>query len=508
MFHVLRRLHSLWSLILFLSTTVLIATMVFFFLGNYTSTLYLPIPLTASLITIILFAYGIWGKTNPYLMPTSSPRSNPCTRSVRHFGTSLLSLMWIASSVSLITTDGPEAIIAQLFAGLTLLILILVIIESIASNRIGKEQRRILKEEERKLALLRATTVSGSTLVGGGGSSLWKSKKHGNNGSRDSGLGSLDNNDNNSINNTDTSLTTIEIVRPEAIDPATVIYSQQVLFESAQRQYNQQYHQYFLQESKGTGSGSDNGSNDGHSEQQQQEGKYDDILLESSYKFEVPMDVPLSHDTSGPSTPPLGSWASKEKLHLPSAPPVPAHSHPYSNSLNTSFTIPPKASQGPATAATSSSPSSSSLSSPSTPPPTKTQQHRTSLLKCDISSVGIQIMTETNPFRDQDYRNATDLSASAPPYEPSFPSCSSSSSVPTVVIAVPELSKFEGQSRRVGSSSSPFEDHGHHHHSNNVYNSNNSNNSSSHNNETIPTMTATTSTTNTGIILGVQHNRS
>ncbi|KAF9908683.1 hypothetical protein EC991_009611 [Linnemannia zychae] len=312
--------------------------------------------------------------------------------------------------------------------------MILVVVESISSNRIGKEQRRILKEEERKMDLSMITTVSDSTLVGGAGlSSLRKGKKHGNNASRDSEL----NNDNSSINSgTDnTSVTTVEIVRPEPLDPAAVIYSQQVLYDLAQRQYRQQYEQYTLQQqqSQSRGNGSSNG--DTHLE----EGKYDDILLESSYKFEVPMDEPLSNDSTDPSALPLSTSPSGEKLHLPSAPPAPAHP-----SSHSTYPIPSKA---PVSLTTTSYPSSSSATNPQ-----KQQQQRMSLLKSDISPVGIQIMTETNPYRDEDYRSLAELSASAPPYEPSSPSLSfqgvvmmpvPSSSLSQVVTSVPETLSYD-----------------------------------------------------------------
>ncbi|KAF8944369.1 hypothetical protein BGZ47_004338 [Haplosporangium gracile] len=107
MFLVLKRLHSLWYLILSLSSLCLIVTIVFFNLnlynhGDVTEIAYMA-PLIASIITVIIFAYGLWGKANSYLMPTSSPRSNPCTRSVRHLGTSLLTLLWFESA-----GDGAE----------------------------------------------------------------------------------------------------------------------------------------------------------------------------------------------------------------------------------------------------------------------------------------------------------------------------------------------------------------------------------------------------------------
>ncbi|KAF9155800.1 hypothetical protein BG015_008611 [Linnemannia schmuckeri] len=313
MFLVLKRLHSLWYLILSLSSLCLIATIVFFSLnlGNVTGIAHTA-PLIASIITVTIFAYGLWGKANPYLMPTSSPRSNPCSRSVRHFGTSLLILLWVISTVSYGLID---VLVERLFSGLTLLIAILIVVEAVSSSRLGREQRRILKEEERRVEfeLRRAAKNSGSTLVAAA-TDFRKYKKHSNN-SRDSVLGSLDDDSSNG----DNALAGIEIVRPEAIDPATVIYNQQVLFESAQRHYHQQYQQYLLHQSRDGGSSG---------EGEQQEGKYDDILLESSYN--------------------------------------------------------------------------------------------------EISQVEIQLITETNPFRDQDYQTATELSASAPPYELSSAESSSS----------------------------------------------------------------------------------
>ncbi|OAQ32433.1 hypothetical protein K457DRAFT_135340 [Linnemannia elongata AG-77] len=415
MFLVLKRLHSLWYLILILSSLCLIATIVFYSLniGDVQGFIHL-IPLFASVITVIIFAYGLWGKANPYLMPTSSPRSNPCTRSVRHFGTSLLTLLWLISTVNYAVIN---VLVERLFSGLTLLIAILIVVESISSSRLGKEQRRILKEEERRVELERVARDSGSTLVAAATNFRKYGKKH-NNDSRDSGLGSLGDYDSSNDNNSsgENELTGVEIVRPEAIDPATVIYNQQILFESAQRHYHQQYQQYLIHQPRdGNASGGNNGG-DG----EPQEGKYDDILLESSYKFEIPMDEPLYNNSTGkpsssalaagPSSPQSSSSpSSNEKLHLPSAPPAPSPTYSYPSL--------PRALQGPATP-TSFSPSLSSPPSSSTA--TTKEVQRKSLLKNEISPVGIQLMAETNPFRDQDYQAVTELSATAPPYEPSL----------------------------------------------------------------------------------------
>ncbi|KAG0283333.1 hypothetical protein BGZ97_008589, partial [Linnemannia gamsii] len=396
-------------------------------------------PLTASVTTIAIFAYGLYGKANPYLMPTSSPRSNPCTRSVRHVGTSFLTLLWLISAINYALVI---AWVERVFSALSVVITILIVVESISSSRLGKEQRRILKEEERRLDLLRVTTSSGSTLVGTT-TDFRKNKKH-NNGSRDSGLGSLhsdDSSSNGGRSGEDSMLTGVEIVRPEAIDPATIIYNQQVLFESAQRHYHQQYQQYLLHQPREGGITGSNGDGEQH------EGKYDDILLESSYKFEIPMDEPVyrsgalgaasssSTHLAGPSPSSSSSSPSnKEKMHLPSAPPAPTHSS------SQTYPSPAKDPQGPATIHASSS----SLSSK-----TNKQQQRTSLLKSEISPVGIQIMTDTNPFREQDYQAATELSASAPPYEPSStPSSSLSSS-----LAAPNFEEHRSLSRNNDSNS-------------------------------------------------------
>ncbi|KAF9124440.1 hypothetical protein BGX30_000950 [Mortierella sp. GBA39] len=408
MFQVLKRLHSLWYLILTLSSLCLIGTIVFYSLnlGSVSDFQYL-VPLFASIITVIIFAYGLWGKANPYLMPTSSPRSNPCTRSVRHFGTSLLTLLWVASTLNFaISNVVPE----RVFSGLTLLIAILIVVEAISSNRLGKEQRRILKEEERRVEFEKVAGNSGSTLV----AAATEFRKHKNN-SRDSGLGSLGDNGRSMDNNGggEDELTGVEIVRPEAIDPATAIYNQQILFESAQRQYHQQYQQHLIHQSRDGNVSGDNNGGDG----EQLEGKYDDILLESSYKFEIPMDESHYNNGTGkpssstltarPSSPySSSSPSSNERLYLPSAPPAPSHVYTYPS--------PPRAPQGPATL-TSFFPSSSS--SPSSSTATTKEAQRMSLLKNEISPVGIQFMEETNPFGDKDYQAATELLATAPPYE-------------------------------------------------------------------------------------------
>ncbi|KAF9545077.1 hypothetical protein EC957_011318 [Mortierella hygrophila] len=413
MLQVLKRLHSLWYLILTLSSLCLIGTIVFYSLniGSAPDFKYL-IPLFACIITVIIFAYGLWGKANPYLMPTSSPRSTPCTRSVRHFGTSLLTLLWVTSTLNYATgTVIPE----RVFSGWTLLIAILIVVEAISSNRLGREQRRILKEEERRVELERVAGNSGSTLVAA--ATDFKKHKYS---CQDSGLGSLGDND--SSSGGEDELTEVEIVRPEAIDPATAIYNQQILFESAQRHYHQQYQQYIGHQSRDENASGDNNGGDGG----QLEGKYDDILLESSYKFEIPMDEPLYNNSTGkpssstlparPSSPySPSSPSNNEKLYLPSAPPAPSYTYTYPS--------PPRAPQGPVTS-TSFSPSSSS--SPSSSTTTTKEAQRMSLLKNEISPVGIQFMEETNPFGDKDYQAATEFSATAPPYELSSTESSSS----------------------------------------------------------------------------------
>lgn len=318
-------------------------------------------------------------------------------------------------------------LVERVFSGMTLLIAVLIVVEAISSNRLGREQRRILKEEERRIEMEKVVRDSGSTLVGAATDFRKHGRKHNNN-SRDSGLGSLADDDSSKDNNGggENEFTGVEIVRPEAIDPATVIYNQQILFESAQRHYLRQYQQYLMHQSPEGNATVGNNGGDG----ELQEGKYDDTLLESSYKFEIPMDGHLYNNSTGKSsssTLPAGpsspysssSPSSNEKLHLPSAPPASSPTHTYSS--------PPRASQGPATH-TSSSPSSSS-SSPSLSATTKEAQ-RMSLLKSEISPVGIQVMAETNPFRDQDYLAATELSATAPPYEPSSTESSSSFALP------------------------------------------------------------------------------
>ncbi|KAG0213966.1 hypothetical protein BGX33_002569 [Mortierella sp. NVP41] len=436
MFIVLRRLHNLWFVILVLASICLISNILFLSLNiSPANSLGLSVPLAASFITVVIFAYGLWGKSNPYLLPTSSPRSNPCTRSVRHFGTSLLTLVWVASTAIYATTG---VVVERVFAGLALLISVLVIVESISSSRLGREQRRILKQEERRLQMLKVTAASGSTLVAGGGGPGGDKKS------------SLDNNNGDNDGNNDddeNALKTVEIVRPEPIDPATVIYNQQLLFETAQRQYHQQYQHYLIQQARTDGASGGLGDGSQQQQHQEEEGKYDDILLESSYKFEIPMDNNNNGISSSSSnlhlavsSSPSSSSTSfhNEKLHTPSAPPAPPSSlQPLSSSLSwtgvpSPSKEPPKAPQGiPATH------------------PYQPQRTR-SLLKNDISPVGIQVMADTNPFRDQDYEAVTELSASAPPYEPSSSSFTTSSTT---------LPKFgEQSSSSIGGS--PFDDDG------------------------------------------------
>lgn len=108
----------------------------------------------------------------------------------------------------------------------------------------------------------------------------------------------------------------VEIVRPPSVGADQVIFNQQLMYEMYQRQYHQ-HHQQYLMNQQPAGAGSSTAGPAGA----EVEGKYTDLLLESSYKFEIPMDEPLEGPSSVHMSPLESALDSKKVIiHPPSAP--------------------------------------------------------------------------------------------------------------------------------------------------------------------------------------------
>ncbi|KAF9959857.1 hypothetical protein BGZ72_008631 [Mortierella alpina] len=195
------------------------------------------------------------------------------------------------------------------------MIAILILVEMIGSARLGKQQRRLLKQERRRLEQakldLEATgsiseqgpaSVSGASTGRRGNEGGWR---------MDSREGLLSDSDSEHA----ADAAQVEIVRPPSVGAAQVIYNQQLMYEMYQRQYHQ-HQQQFLMSQQLRGLESNTTGPVGADE----EGKYDDLLLESSYKFEIPMDGPLEGSSSAQTSAPVSVLAgTKAKIHPPSA---------------------------------------------------------------------------------------------------------------------------------------------------------------------------------------------
>lgn len=305
------RLQRLWYLILTLSTGCFITDITFISTrsdenqGMFLSLL----PMVPEIPTIIIFAYCIWGKSQPFLLPTSSPSSNPCTRSCRHMGTCLLALLWLIATVVYALSSLN---LRKFMAGITVLVTILILVEMIGSHRVGREQRRILKQEKRKLKL---QTVEANNSKNNGSSSDGSPSTH-----SGRSLGRMDMNSREGLvggsddaspsrrklNDDDDDLESgemVEIVRPDPVDKATVMLQQQQMYEQYQRQHQQQYQLYLMQQHMhAQGSGSESRSTltseSGEPVATDSEGKVDDILQESSYKIEIDPNDPLEGSSS------------------------------------------------------------------------------------------------------------------------------------------------------------------------------------------------------------------
>ncbi|KAF9571461.1 hypothetical protein EC968_000492 [Mortierella alpina] len=328
MIQALVSLQRLWYLILLLSTICLVAdiTLSSTQAGSSNSIDYkffvFPLALAADVPTVLIFAYCIWGKSNPFLLPSSSPKSNVCTRCVRGTGSLLLVCLWIANTI---LYSVSQVVVRQILAGVAAMIAILILVEMIGSGRLGRQQRWFLKQErrrqeqakldlegtgvtsERSAAEQRKDAASGASAglrgKGGGRGRGWGMD------SREGLMG-----DTNSAH--DDGVGEVEIVRPPSVEAAQVIFNQQLMYEMYQRQYHQ-HHQQFLLNQQPLGMESNTTGFEGA----QEEGKYDDQLLESSFKFEIPMDEPLKGPPPG-QTSTLESLLviKKAVIHPPSAP--------------------------------------------------------------------------------------------------------------------------------------------------------------------------------------------
>ncbi|ORZ27539.1 hypothetical protein BCR41DRAFT_419291 [Lobosporangium transversale] len=214
-----------------------------------------------------------------------------------------------------------KIMLRKVMAGVSTLIAILVFVEMIGSIRIGREQRRILKQEKRCLESAKIQENNNSndsnTTVDGNGqdhSSGIISARGGESCERliekDSEGGVM-----------------VEIIRPEEVDPAMVIYDQRIMHElcQQQQQYRQQY-QHYLEWMTVSALTS----------------------IQSSFKLEIPMNEPFERSTSPSSSssppspshlmasivtiPPVaallapmtGSSAKMKQLFRPTAPPATA----------------------------------------------------------------------------------------------------------------------------------------------------------------------------------------
>ncbi|KAF9317522.1 hypothetical protein BG003_000667 [Podila horticola] len=423
------RLQRLWYLILTLSTCCLIADVTLTGVGlGITNSHYLSLsltPLAAEIPTIFIFAYGIWGKSQPFLLPTSSPSSNPCTRSCRHMGTCFLALLWIVATIVNLLGGLPTR---NFMAGIRLLITILILVEMVGSHRVGREQRRILKNEKRKLK--QQKLMEDEKKKNGSSSDDSPSTHSGRNlnrldmNSREGLVGGsytdVNNPSRRKLNEDDDddddmeSGAMVEIVRPDPVDKATVILQQQQMYEHYQRQHQQQYQLYLMHQhmhTQGSGSGSASGSGPSESMGTDSEGKVDDILQESSYKIEIDPNDPLE----GPSSYPIDK---RDYLYPPSAPSEVSLSSTDSKSAM-ALTI---AAQKSSLAHQPTLPTPSTTTAAGKGPLHKAAKGyssagiRESVAKSGLFSVEIASLSDSNPISDEEYEHVQGY-ASAPPYE-------------------------------------------------------------------------------------------
>ncbi|KAG0206403.1 hypothetical protein BGX28_002119 [Mortierella sp. GBA30] len=329
MIDVLTRLHRLWYLILFLATICLVTDITLSSTRNEEHGdpvfILFPIALIADIPTVLIFAYGLWGKSNPFLLPTSSPKSNVCTRFCRGFGNVLLVCLWIMNTI--IYSDSPVTF-RKVLAGVAALIAILILVELIGSSRLGRQQRRVLKQQKRQKEHTYLDVEANGVAAVGCESGQDQGSVNGTMageriGTQVRGTGSDDvfTSDDNRLH--EDSPPRVEIVRPKSVDAAQVIFNQQLMYEMYQRQYHQQHQQHLLnqQDHQPSSSGASKEDDLVGAVSADQEGKYCDLLQDSSYKIEIPIDGPLPGSSTSDLAI-LGSIPSemKSQVHAPSAP--------------------------------------------------------------------------------------------------------------------------------------------------------------------------------------------
>ncbi|KAG0095417.1 hypothetical protein BGZ93_005916 [Podila epicladia] len=437
MLSALIRLQRLWYLILTLSTCCLIADITLTGVGlGITNDVGLSmslLPLVAEIPTIVIFAYGIWGKSQPFLLPTSSPSSNPCTRSCRHMGTCFLATLWIMTIFVNFFGGLP---MRKFMAGIAILIVILILVEMVGSHRVGREQRRILKQEKRKLKQQKLTeeekkkngsSSSDNSPSPHSGRSLGRLDMN----SREGLMGGSDSDVNNpsrrklNYDDDDDDLESgeiVEIVRPDPVDKATVMLQQQQMYEHYHRQQQQQYqlylmHQHMYVQGSGSGSGSGSGptltSESSESMATDSEGKLDDILQESSYKIEIDPNDPLDG-------PPSSSYPIDKRNYLypPSAP----SEVPFSSTDSKSAMALAIAAEESSLAPQPTLPASSTTTASGNKPLHKDDEGYSSagtpgsIAKNGLFSMEMRSLSDSNPISDEEYEHVQGY-ASAPPYE-------------------------------------------------------------------------------------------
>jgi len=425
-------LKRLWYLILLCSIICLIADITFSSIVNRYFPDYSPIPIPFALIadisTVLIFAYGLWGKSRPFLLPSSSPTSNRFMRWARLVGTFLLCLLWILNTVIYISS---EILVQRILAGIAILNSILILVEMVGSHRISKEQRRILKkerkEQQEKLEMkqLKLQKKEEQLLSQAGlgleGSQTRASREQMND--LDNGIQSLVDSDNDDDNDED-GLKFVEIVRPEAIDSSTVIYNQQLMYEMHQRQYFLQYQQYLQNQNHLSpgGPGSTTGRQGLIEQDTETEGKYDDMLQESSYKFEIPIDGPLEGSSSLSAVVTASSF-DKEKAGASSS--FLSESSPPLMDVKSPFMNPPSAPSISGLTETMVTPPYNMNTTSSPPSPSSSLSYPTAALtsiphsdeRSSATSSQRQAPADSSPHWEQDYQSKSEKFASAPLYE-------------------------------------------------------------------------------------------
>ncbi|KAF9370852.1 hypothetical protein CPC16_003434 [Podila verticillata] len=381
------------------------------------------LPMIPEIPTIIIFAYCIWGKSQPFLLPTSSPSSNPCTRSCRHMGTCLLALLWLMATI--VYALSPLNL-RRFMAGITVLVTILILVEMVGSHRVGREQRRILKQEKRKLKLqmveVDSSKNNGSLSDGSPSTHSGRSLGRMDMNSREGLVGGSDdaspsrrklNDDDDDLENGEM----VEIVRPDPVDKETVMLQQQQMYEKYQRQHQQQYQLYLMQQhmqaqESGSGSRSTLTPESGESVATDSEGKVDDILQESSYKIEIDPNDPLEGSSSSSAY----FIDKRDYMYPPSAPTEVSLSSLDSKSamalaIAAESTLAHQATLPASTTASGNEPlhtDDDGYSSECTPVG--------NVAKDGLFSTEMRSLSASNPISDEEYDHIQGY-ASAPPYE-------------------------------------------------------------------------------------------